>query len=70
MKIFKAIKLANKIEKTVKRSKLLIDNKKGLAEKVKKHIENITVEVKELSHLLPDLRNMYIEIVEFVENIK
>jgi len=70
MNIFQKISFLNRITKAIEKSKKLIDSKKDVAEKVKKHIENITVEVKELSHLLPDLRNMYIEIVEFVENIK
>lgn len=70
MNIFKAIGLVNKIEKAIKKSKFLIDSKKGLAEKVKKHIENIMGEVQELVRLLPDLRNVYFEVVEIVENIK
>ena len=70
MNIFQKILLLNRFSKAVKKSKDLIDNKKGLAEKVKKHIENIMGEVQELSHLLPDLRNVYLEVVEIVENIK
>lgn len=70
MNIFKAIGLYNKIEKAIKKSKTLIDSKKGLAEKVRKHIDNIIGEVQELVRLLPDLRNVYLEIVEIIENIK
>lgn len=70
MNIFRAIGIVNKIEKAIKKSKDLIDNKKGLAEKVKKHIDNIISEVQELVRLLPDLRNIYFEVVEIIENIK
>jgi len=70
MNIFKAIGLANKIEKAIKKSKTLIDTKKDLAEKIRKHIENIMGEFQELVRLLPDLRNVYFEVVEIVENIK
>lgn len=70
MNIFKPISLYYKIEKAIKKSKTLIDSKKGLAEKVKKHIENIMSEFQELVRLLPDLRNVYFEVVEIIENIK
>lgn len=70
MNIFRAIGIANRIEKAIKKSKFLIDSKKGLAENVKKHIDNIVGEVQELVRLLPDLRNVYFEVVEIVENIK
>ena len=70
MNIFKAIGLVNKIEKSIKKSKTLIDTKKDLAEKVKKHIDNIIGEVQELVRLLPDLRSVYFEVIEIVENIK
>lgn len=70
MNIFKAIGLINKIEKAIKKSKTLIDTKKDLAEKVRKHIDNIIGEVQELIRLLPHFRNVYLEIVEIVENLK
>lgn len=70
MNIFKAIGLYNKIEKAIKKAKKLIDAKQGLAEKVKKHIDNIMSEFQELVRLLPDLRNIYFEIVEIIEETK
>ena len=70
MNIFKAIGLINKIEKAIKKSKTLIDTKKDLAEKVRKHINNIIGEVQELVRLLPNFRNVYFEVIEIVENIK
>lgn len=70
MNIFQKIAFVNRISKAVKKSKLLIDTKKDLAEKVRKHIDNIIGEVQELVRLLPDLRNVYLEVVEIVENIK
>lgn len=68
--VFQAIGLYNRANKAVKKSKKLIDSKKDLAEKVRKHNENIMAEFQELSHLLPDLRNVYFEVVEIIENIK
>jgi hypothetical protein len=70
MNIFQKIAFVNRISKAVKKSKLLIDSKKDLAEKVRKHIDNIIGEVQELVRLLPDFRNVYLEVVEIVENIK
>ena len=70
MNIFHAIGLANRIEKAVKKSKKLIDEKRDLAEKVRKHLENICGEAQELVRLLPDLRNVYFEIINLIEELK
>lgn len=70
MNIFKQIALANRIKKAFKKSKKLIDSKKDLAEKVRKHLDIILGEVQELLRLLPDFRNIYFEVVEIIENIK
>lgn len=70
MNVFQKISLINRISKAIKKSKKLIDEKKELAEKVRKHIENIMGEFQEIVRLLPDLRNIYFEIVEIVEETK
>lgn len=70
MNIFQKVSLINRISKAIKKSKKLIDEKKELAEKVRKHIENIMCEFQEIVRLLPDLRNIYFEIVEIIEETK
>ena len=70
MNIFKKIAFIKRIEKAIKNSKKLIDSKKDLAEKVKKHLNNICSEVQELVRILPDFRNVYLEIIEIIDNIK
>lgn len=70
MNIFQAIGLYNRANKAIKKSKKLIDSKKDLAEKVRKHIDNILSEFKELSSVLPDLRNVYLEIVTIIEEMR
>ena len=70
MNIFKKVAIIKRIEKAIKNSKKLIDSKKDLAEKVKKHLNNICSEVQELVRILPDFRNVYFEIIEIIDNIK
>ena len=70
MNIFKKVALIKRIEKAIKNSKKLIDSKKDLAEKVKKHLNNICAEIQELVRILPDFRNVYLEIIEIIDNIK
>ena len=70
MNIFQKISLINKIKKAIKKSKKLIDEKKDLAEKVRKHLDNILGEVQELLRLLPAFREVYFEVLEIVENIR
>ena len=70
MNIFQKVSLINRISKAIKKSKKLIDEKKELAEKVRKHIENTMCEFQEIVRLLPDLRNIYFEIVEIIEETK
>lgn len=70
MNIFQKISFINRVSKAVKKSKELIDCKKDLAEKVRKHLDNILGEIQELVRLLPDLRNIYFELIEIIENIK
>lgn len=70
MNIFQKISLINRISKAIKKSKKLIDSKHDIAEKARKHIENIMFEFQKLSHLLPDLRNVYLEIVAIIEDVK
>ena len=70
MNIFQKIAFINRISKAYKKSKKLIDSKKDLAEKVRKHLDNIMGEIQELVRLLPDFRNIYFEVTEIIENIK
>ena len=70
MNIFQKVSLINRITKAIKKSKTLIDSKREIAEKVRKHLDNICAEVQELVRLLPDCRNVYFEILEVIENIK
>lgn len=69
MSIFKAISLYNKIQKAIKKSKKLIDTKQDLAKEVREHINVLCFECKEIIKLLPDFRNIYLEIVEIIESI-
>ena len=70
MNIFQQISLINRIKKAIKKSKKLIDSKKDVAEKVRKHLENIMSEFQELVRLLPDFRNIYFEVVDIIEEVK
>ena len=70
MNIFQKISLINRISKAIKKSKTVIDTKREVAEKVRKHLDNICGEAQEIVRLLPDLRNIYFEIIEIVEEIK
>lgn len=70
MNIFQKISLINRISKAIKKSKKIIDEKKEVAEKVRKHIENIMSEFQNIVRILPDLRNIYFEIVEIIEETK
>jgi len=70
MNIFQKVSLINKITKAIKKSKKIVDAKKGIAEDVKKHLDVICGEVQELLRLLPDFRNVYFEVVEIIEHIK
>jgi len=68
--IFRQIIFINKTKKAIKKSKSLINSKKDLAGKVRKHFDNILGEVHELLKLLPDLKEVYFEAIEIIENIK
>lgn len=70
MNIFQKISLINRISKAIKKSKKLIDEKKDLAEKVREHLDNILGEVQELIRLLPDFKNIYLDILTIVEEMK
>ena len=70
MNIFQKIGFINRLTKAIEKSKKLIDEKKDLAEKVRKHLNNIGAEIQEVVRLLPDLRNVYFEALEIIDNIK
>ena len=63
----KKIKFIGKINKAYKASKKLIDSKKGLAEEVKKVLGNLKADVESLVALLPDFKEVYIEIKDIIE---
>ena len=58
MNIFQKIALINKITKAIKKSKKVIDAKKGVAEEIKKHIDVIEGELQAIAVHLPDFRNL------------
>lgn len=70
MNIFQKISLINRISKAIKKSKKIIDERKEVAEKVRGYIENIMENFQNIVRLLPDLRNIYFEIVEIIEETK
>lgn len=70
MNIFQKISLINRISKAIKKSKKIIDERKEVAEKVRGYIENIMDNFQNIVRLLPDLRNIYFEIVEIIEETK
>ena len=70
MNIFQKIAFLNRISKAIKKSKKLIDSKKDLAENVRKHLDKMLNEIQEITKLLPDFRNVYLEALEIIENIK
>lgn len=70
MNIFQKISLINKISKAIKKSKKLIDEKKDLAEKVRNQINNICADFQELIRLLPDFKNIYLDILTIIEETK
>lgn len=70
MNIFQRISLINRISKAIKKSKKIIDERKEVAEKVRGYIENIMDNFQNIVRLLPDLRNVYFEIVEIIEETK
>ena len=70
MNIFQKISLLNKFQKSIKKVKKLIDEKQGLAEKARGHIEKIEEGFKGLSELCPELRNTIAEIKIIIDDIK
>lgn len=70
MNIFQKISLLNRFSKAIKKVKKLIDEKQGLAEKTREHIEKIENGFKGLAELCPELRNVITEIRLIIEEIK
>ena len=70
MNIFQKVAFINRVSKAIKKSKTLIDSKREVAEKVRKHLDNICAEIQEVLRLLHDFRNVYFEAIEIIENIK
>lgn len=70
MNIFQKISLLNRFSKAIKKVKKLIDEKQGLAEKAREHIEKIENGFKGLSELCPELRNIVAEIRTIIEDVK
>lgn len=67
MNIFQKISLLNRFSKAIKKVKKLIDEKQGLAEKARVHIENIEIGLKGLAELCPESRNIIAEIRLIIE---
>ena len=69
MNIFKKIALINKIKKSIKQAKKMIDTNNGLAVQVKNRIEYLINDVEELVRLLPQFKPIYKEIIEIVKEV-
>lgn len=69
MNIFKKIALINKVRKSIKQAKKMIDDNNGLAAQVKNRIEYLINDVEELIRLLPQFKPIYKEIVEIVKEV-
>ena len=64
------IKLANRISKSIKKAKTVLDEKQGIAKDVQKAIKNIKADFEVLIGLLPDLKEAYLDILELFKNVK
>ena len=69
MNIFKKIALINRIKKSIKQAKKMIDTNNGLAVQVKNRIEYLINDVEELTRLLPQFKPIYKEIIEIVKEV-
>lgn len=69
MNIFKKIALINRIKKSIKQAKKMIDTNNGLAVQVKNRIEYLINDVEELIRLLPQFKPIYKEIIEIVKEV-
>lgn len=69
MNIFKKIALINKVKKSIKQAKKMIDDNNGLAAQVRSRIEYLINDVEELARLLPQFKPIYKEIAEIVKEV-
>lgn len=69
MNIFKKIALINKVRKSIKQAKKMIDENNGLAAQVRNRIEYLVNDVEELVRLLPQFKPIYKEIIEIVKEV-
>lgn len=69
MNIFKKIALINKVKKSIKQAKKMIDENNGLAAQVRNRIEYLVNDVEELVRLLPQFKPIYKEIIEIVKEV-
>lgn len=69
MNIFKKIALINKVKKSIKQAKKMIDDNNGLAAQVRSRIEYLINDVEELIRLLPQFKPIYKEIIEIVKEV-
>lgn len=69
MNIFKKIALINKVKKSIKQTKKMIDENNGLAAQVRNRIEYLVNDVEELVRLLPQFKPIYKEIIEIVKEV-
>ena len=69
LNLIQKIILLNKVTKSWKASKKLIDSKKGLSEEVKKVFANIKADLETLVALLPDFKEVYNELRAIIENV-
>ena len=68
LSLIQKIKLINKISKAFKTSKKLIENKQGLAKETQDAIIELRMAAQKLVELLPDYKDVYLEIEEIIKN--
>ena len=69
MNFLKELVLINKVKKSIKQAKKMIDTNKGLAEEVKKILASLKVDIEALLNCLPQFKPIYKEIKEIVKEI-
>lgn len=69
MNIFKKIALINKVRKSIKQAKKMIDDNNGLAAQVRSRIEYLINDVEELIRLLPQFKSVYEDVEKIVKEV-
>lgn len=64
---FKEILFVSKIKKTIKQAKKTVDNNRGVAEDVKRKVENAKLAIEDLLFSLPMLKPLYVDVVDLIK---